>query len=366
MLCNRILKGGALFCLAILSLWLFPVGRAQALEISAESAAVLLAGTGASLYEKDAHTPRPMASTTKIMTALLTLEAAEDLGNPLVEITPEMAAVEGSSMGLEAGDLVSLQGLAQGMLLASGNDAANAAALYLDGSLEGFARRMNRRAAQIGMEDTWFVTPSGLDGADEEGREHVSTAWDMALLAREAINHPGFLSLCSQKEAIVPVEGSGRQLFLHNHNRLLGEYEGCVGVKTGFTKKAGRCLVSAAQRGTALVIAVTLHAPDDWSDHAQLLDYGFSQVRAVALEGGQIQVELPVVGSGVERIAAQGGEGGDLSLGPQDVLETRVFAPRFLYAPLRPGDKMGEVRWYCRGECVARADLKALGEAPAE
>ena len=166
---------------------LCPVARAAGPEVSAQSAVVLTADTGTVLFEKDGHTPRPVASTTKIMTALLALEAAQEQGDPLVDITQEMVAVEGSSMGLQAGDSISLTGLAAGMLLASGNDAANAAALYLDGSLESFAARMNQRAAALGMEDTHFVTPSGLDGEDAQGMAHLSTAYDMALLSRAAL-----------------------------------------------------------------------------------------------------------------------------------------------------------------------------------
>lgn len=339
--------------------------RAAQPTVSAESAVVLLADTGAVLYEKEAHTSRPMASTTKIMTALLALEAGQELGNPVVEITEEMVAVEGSSMGLLPGDRVTLEGLAAGMLLASGNDAANGAALYLDGSLEQFAERMNARAADLGMEDTWFVTPSGLDGVSPEGREHVSTAYDMALLAQEALKNPSFQRLCSSVRATVHMEDPERSLTLTNHNRLLTQYQGCVGVKTGFTKKAGRCLVSAAQRDGALLVAVTLHAPDDWNDHVLLLDYGFSQVRTVSLDGEIPSLSLPVVGSEAESVSVScSGEGTSVALGPQDVLERRVYGPAFLYAPIHLGDCVGQVRWYVGDRCVAQKDLTAQEEAP--
>lgn len=148
--------------LLLLGIFFSPMAAASGPEVSAQSAVMLTADTGAVLLEKDAHTQQPMASTTKMMTALLTLEDSQALGDPVVEITEGMVAVEGSSMGLQEGDRISLKNLAAGMLLASGNDAANAAALYLEGSIEAFADRMNSRAAELGMENTHFVTPLWL------------------------------------------------------------------------------------------------------------------------------------------------------------------------------------------------------------
>ena len=165
------------------------------------------------------------------MTALLALEEAEKEGDPTVTVTEEMVAVEGSSMGLRAGDELPLTGLAAGMLLASGNDAANAVALYLDGSQEAFAERMNRRAVEIGMGNTHFVTPSGLD--DEA---HYSTAFDMALLAREALKNNKFRELASSGTYQIAFDNPEKKVQYTNHNKLLWLYEGCIGVKTGFTK----------------------------------------------------------------------------------------------------------------------------------
>ena len=164
-----------------------------------------------------------------MMRALLTLEDSQGLGDPVVEITEEMVAVEGSSMGLQEGDRISLKNLAAGMLLASGNDAANAAALYLEGSIEAFADRMNSQAAELGMENTHFVTPSGLDGVDAHGEGHFSTAYDMALLAREALKNETFRELCSSASYPVEFAEPVKQVTYTNHNKLLGWYEGCVG-----------------------------------------------------------------------------------------------------------------------------------------
>lgn len=345
---------------------LCPVARAAGPEVSAQSAVVLTADTGTVLFEKDGHTPRPVASTTKIMTALLALEAAQERGDPLVDITQEMVAVEGSSMGLQAGDSISLTGLAAGMLLASGNDAANAAALYLDGSLESFAARMNQRAAALGMEDTHFVTPSGLDGEDAQGLGHLSTAYDMALLARAALEDQAFRQLCSSPSLAVEFAEPVKRVTYTNHNKLLTQYQGCVGVKTGFTKEAGRCLVSAAERDGALLIAVTLNAPNDWQDHTALLDYGFSQVEPYQLAGGDVRLTVPVVGSPVEVVSLRGSNGGEvtLPLGQGAQVERVVHAPKFLYAPVEAGEQVGEICWYLEGQLLGSAPLIAAGAAP--
>lgn len=345
---------------------LCPVARAAGPEVSAQSAVVLTADTGTVLFEKDGHTPRPVASTTKIMTALLALEAAQERGDPLVDITQEMVAVEGSSMGLQAGDSISLTGLAAGMLLASGNDAANAAALYLDGSLESFAARMNQRAAALGMEDTHFVTPSGLDGEDAQGLGHLSTAYDMALLARAALEDQAFRQLCSSPSLAVEFAEPVKRVTYTNHNKLLTQYQGCVGVKTGFTKEAGRCLVSAAERDGALLIAVTLNAPNDWQDHTALLDYGFSQVEPYQLAGGDVRLTVPVVGSPVEVVSLRGSNGGEvtLPLGQGAQVERVVHAPKFLYAPVEAGEQVGKICWYLEGQLLGSAPLTAAGAAP--
>lgn len=345
---------------------LCPVAQAAGPEVSAQSAVVLTADTGTVLFEKDGHTPRPVASTTKIMTALLALEAAQEQGDPLVDITQEMVEVEGSSMGLQAGDSISLTGLAAGMLLASGNDAANAAALYLEGSLESFAARMNQRAAALGMEDTHFVTPSGLDGEDAQGLGHLSTAYDMALLARAALEDQAFRQLCSSPSLAVEFAEPVKRVTYTNHNKLLAQYQGCVGVKTGFTKEAGRCLVSAAERDGALLIAVTLNAPNDWQDHAALLDYGFSQMEPYQLAGGDVRLTVPVVGSPEEAVSLRGSNGGEvtLPLGQGAQVERVVRVPKFLYAPVEAGEQVGEICWYLEGQLLGSAPLTAAGAAP--
>lgn len=365
---KQIVKRAAALCIAgalVLGSAVFPKAKAQDLqtemEVSAQSAVLMTADTGTVLYEKDAFSQRPMASTTKIMTALLTLEEGERLGDPVIQITEEMVAVEGSSMGLQAGDEISLSNLAAGMLLASGNDAANAAAIYLAGSLEGFVELMNQRAVEIGMEHTHFVTPSGLDGESADGRGHYSTAYDMALLAREALQNEQFRELCSSASYAVDFVQPVKRVTYTNHNKLLSQYEGCVGVKTGYTKQAGRCLVSAAERDGALLIAVTLDAPDDWKDHTVMLDYGFSQVEPYSLDGTAVSGMVPVVGSEQDSVSFSGSKGNTVSLplGESAHVTSQVYLPAFVYAPVKSGDKVGEIRWYWDGKLLGTVSLIA-------
>ncbi len=245
------------------------------------------------------------------------------------------------------------------MLLASGNDAANAAALFLDGSQEAFAQRMNARAAEIGMEGTHFVTPSGLD--DEE---HYSTAYDMALLAREALDCPAFAEIAASAVRQVEFLEPARKVSYSNHNKLLRLYEGCIGVKTGFTTKAGRCLVSAARRDGTTLIAVTLNAPDDWDDHMALFDYGFSQVQTADLTGGPLPERLPVVGGTAEAVSLRPGEGLTITL-PKDQAQSvtrEVLLPPFLYAPVKADQPVGRVLYRAGGETLFALPIYA-GEA---
>lgn len=336
-------------CGFLIALWIvtgvsIPV-QAKELSVSAKSAIVIEAQTGKILYEKNAHEQLPMASTTKIMTALLALEQT-GIDDPFV-VDEQAIQVEGTSMGLKAGDTVTLRALACGMLMASGNDAANSAAVRISGDLPTFAQRMNERAQQIGMEQTNFVTPSGLDAQD-----HYSTAYDMALLAREAIRNEDFLSICSQTKITTEYGNPPYKRTLTNHNRLLSLYEGAIGVKTGFTKKAGRCLVSAAQRDGVTLICVTLNAPDDWNDHSALFDYGFSQVYTEKRTESFSSQMLPIVGSDqaeIEIVPEQEVLFPKIN-GQTYTLTYELCVPKFLYAPVKKGDIIGTVVYYADGK----------------
>ena len=330
------------------------VSAAELPQVSAQSAVVLHMDSGEILYEKNAREQRAMASTTKIMTALLTLEAAA-LENPEVEITQEMVLVEGSSMGLRAGDRLTLRDLAAGMLLASGNDAANAAAIAVGGSVEKFVARMNQRAGELGLSDTHFETPSGLDG-----ETHYSTALDMAKLGSAAMSNPDFAEIAGSQSMQVRFLSPEKTVTYQNHNKLLSRYEDCTGVKTGFTKKAGRCLVSAAERDGVRLVAVTLHAPDDWNDHERLLDYGFSQMTTLTFDDSGYTCRTPVAGVGeIDVIGGTEPQTAAVPVAQQGAVQRIVELPRFLYAPVRKGEQVGRVRYCLAGKTVAEVPLLA-------
>lgn len=352
-----------LFLLAALLLLPLPTARAaNEPGVSAQSAILISGDDGTVIFEKNAHERLAMASTTKIMTALLTLEEAERAGDPIIDITEEMVRVEGSSMGLQAGNRLTLTNLTSGMLLASGNDAANAAALYLGESQEGFAKLMNARAREIGMEETNFVTPSGLD--DDE---HYSTAYDMALLGREAMMNDEFARIAGSSALQVEFIEPEQRVSYTNHNKLLRIYDGCIGIKTGFTKKAGRTLVSAARREGTTLIAVTLNAPDDWDDHTAMFDYGFETVKTVQMGGEALPETLPVAGSDKQGVTLRMGQRLSMTLPIEQAqgVESRVLLPRFLYAPVMAGERVGRVQYLMGGEEIYSVPIIASEEAGA-
>lgn len=308
--------------------------------------------TGRVLSGRNIHQRLAMASTTKIMTALLTLEQP-DLDDYFT-VDPKAILVEGSSMGLLPGDQVTLRGLAVGMLLHSGNDSAGAAAVKVGGSTDHFVSMMNERAAEMGLADTHFATPSGLDADD-----HYSSAYDMAVLAKNALANEDFLQICSTAKTQISFGNPPYARWLTNHNRLLEEYEGCIGVKTGFTKKAGRCLVSAARRGSITLICVTLSAADDWNVHKKLFDYGFSCVQQVDLAAYLPDISLPVVGgvSSSVRALPTGDTKTVVLSGEERQITAKVYVEPFYYAPLLQEQKVGEVSFYLREQELGSWDL---------
>ncbi len=329
----------------------------EAADVSAECAALMCVQTGELLYSKNAYKRHSMASTTKIMTSLLAIE--EYTPTRKIKVTGDMLGAEGTSMGLLDGDTVTLEGLVYGMLLQSGNDAANVAAITLGGGIEGFARMMNNRAEEIGMQNTNFVTPSGLDGEN-----HYSTAYDMALLGCEAVRNTEFLNICSKKNAVVYYGNPPYRRTLYNHNRLLSGYDGAVGIKTGFTKKSGRCLVSCAQRDGVTLVAVTLNAPDDWQDHKRMLDYGFSVVRCSDGIYPDEGLSVPVVGGTQDSVLIKCDK--VRLVGKSDGIKTEFTSQHFLYAPVEKGQIVGYVRWLRGDKVVASSPVVTDEYVPAK
>ena len=318
----------------------------EAVGIHAASAILMDAESGRVLYARDAHHPRLIASTTKLLTALVAAEQAADL-DETVTVKGEWLGSEGSSIYLRAGEEITLRGLLYGLLLQSGNDAAMAVACHIAGSEADFVALMNQKAEELGMKNSSFANPSGLNDDD-----HYSTAYDLALLARACLNNRTVAEICATQAVTV-----GTRTFI-NHNKLLSRYEGCVGMKTGYTEKAGRTLVSAATRDGQTLICVTLNDGDDWNDHMKLLDYGFATFpRQVLCRAGEVYGWVAAEGSLIPAVAAetQGELGYPLTEAEKPVMEVELLqsAP----APLAPGVQLGELRWRLDGEVVARMPL---------
>lgn len=295
------------------------------------------ADTGAVLYEKNADQRALIASTTKIMTAMVVLEQAAGRLEEPVEIPAEAAGIEGSSMYLRAGETVTVEDLLYGMMLSSGNDAAAALALHTAGSIEAFAAMMNEKARALGLRDTHFANPNGLDS-----QENYATARELARITQAALRTPGFREIVSTRS-----HQAGERLLV-NHNKLLWQYDGAIGVKTGFTKKAGRILVGAAQRNGRTLISVTISDPDDWRDHRAMLDYGFGLYRErEVIAPGQVLGLLTVMEQGGwHREEVLAAEPVTLYLREDETPEIRMYLPLFRYGPLEAGEipGYGEIR----------------------
>ncbi len=288
------------------------------------------------------------------MSALLLLESG-GLDTPF-RVDNEAIMVEGSSMGLCEDDIVTKRALCYGMLLPSGNDAANQTAVTLAGSTEKFAEMMNQRAEKIGLEDTNFVTPSGL-----HNENHYSTAYDMAMLTREALRNDDFREICGTKRAKLKFGNPPYERWLVNTNKLLTMYDCCIGVKTGFTDEAGRCLVSAAEKNGVTLICVTLNASDDWNDHKKMYDYGFS-----VTESRDVSFDC----SGL-RIKTAGGTVGEVSVelenipsytivnGAEPEITSETLISDFVYAPVEKGKNVGKVNFYADGKLMCTVNVIA-------
>lgn len=321
-------------------------------QVSAASAILMDAGSGRVLYEKDVHTRRLIASTTKLMTALVAVESTPDL-DAKIRVTGEYQA-EGSSMYLRVGEELTLKELLYGLLLASGNDAALAIAGGCAGSVETFVDWMNQRAGSLGMADTHFVNPNGLDS-----EEHYSTAYDMALLAQEVLKHEDLMGLVSTRSAYV----AGRSLT--NHNKLLWRYEGCMGMKTGYTDAAGRTLVSCAKRGEQTLICVTLKDRDDWNDHAGLFDYGFQNypTRQLARKDKVFRT-LPVTGSLLPQVEVITASDVVYPLAEGERVRAKIMLPGLVGAPVREGTVAGRLSFLVGEEPVGETYLLYAGDVP--
>ena len=325
---------------------------AEAPSVSAASAILMDAGSGRVLYAQDIHTRRLIASTTKLMTALVAVESTPDL-DTRIKVKPEYQA-EGSSMYLRVGEELTLKELLYGLLLASGNDAALAIAGGCAGSVETFVDWMNQRSESLGMKDTHFANPNGLD--DEE---HYSTAYDMALLAQEVSKNGELMALVSTRSAFV----AGRSLT--NHNKLLWRYEGCMGMKTGYTDAAGRTLVSCAKKGAQTLLCVTLKDRDDWQDHAALFDYGFDTYPTHLLaRKDKVFRSLPVTGSLLPQVEVVTASDVVYPLAEGERVRAKIMLPELARAPVAKGAIAGRLTFLVGEEPVGETYLLYGADVP--
>ena len=334
-------------------------------SISARAAFLMESEDKLCLYEKNSEARLGEASTTKIMTALVVSE--EMPLDSVVSVPPEAVGVEGSSAYLSAGELLSVRELLLALLLESANDAAVTLAIATAGSLPAFAELMNQKAAELGLEDTHFTNPHGL--YDEE---HYTTARELAIITAEALRSKELREIFATKSATIPLgakkdsdEREGKR-YLRNHNKMLSLYEGAIGVKTGFTKKTGRCLVSAAERDGMTLICVTLSAPDDWNDHTALLDHGFdSYARVTLYEEGELRIPYALTGGSEQYVTATNSEPLTMTLPKGFEIDQAAlnseFPHHFEFAPVEAGTLLGRVTVSLEGRQISSPLVAAYG-----
>ncbi len=322
----------------------------NASRISARAAVLYEPETDTFLFEKNADERLPMASTTKIMTAIVAIENSSL--DEQVAVDDSAIGTEGSSAYLKSGDILTMEELLYALMLSSANDAAVAIACHVSGSIEEFAALMNEKAEELGLVDTHFSNPHGLDDED-----HYTTARELAIIAKEALSYDILKEISSTYKKSFITEDRSRTYV--NHNKLLHKYDGAIGLKTGYTKKCGRCLVGAAERDGLSFITVTIDAPSDWNDHALMLDFGYDTLEKVMLaDVGEYSYELGVVGGKDEKITVTN----TTSLSyikdrNKGVIDRHVRLVQFAEAPVTPSDTLGEVIFTLDGREIGRISL---------
>jgi len=334
------------FIFSIFTVYIYSAGS---LSLSARSAVLYQPDTNSFLYEKNPDERLSMASTTKIMTAVIALEtlSADEI------ITPDKRAlgIEGSSIYIKEGETFFAYDLIYALILSSANDAAEALAYRISGSIEAFAEKMNEKAAEIGAKNTHFNNPHGLDSVG-----HYTTARDLALISAYALKNEVLKEITSTKRKTI--ESNLTKRVLVNHNKLLSSYDGCIGMKTGYTKKSGRSLVSAAERDGLTFVAVTINAPDDWLDHTKMLNYGYATLaRYVLCKRGDFTREISVIGAKSEKVTVYNKEGLTLILPKGEKIYSEMILPRYVIAPTNADTPIGTVIFKCSGEIIAKVFL---------
>ena len=336
----------------IFTLFTFSISSEDGIDVSAKSAALYEPETKKFIYTKNSGMRLGMASTTKIMTALLAIEMLNPDEN--IEVDERAIGIEGSSVYLKSGEIMTAADLIYSVLLQSANDAAAALAYRIAGSIEAFAALMNKKAEELGLRDTNFTNPHGLDDKD-----HYTTAADLSVIAAEALSNESFKEISSTYKKEVTSNFTKRNLV--NHNKMLKLYDGAIGVKTGFTKKSGRCLVSAAERDGLTLISVTINAPDDWRDHTNMLDLGYSLLEARFLaRPGDFTYGIPVLDGASDTVKISNTDTLKMILNKTDPeIKSEVRLCRYFTAPITKGDILGTVIFTKDGEEIGRINLTA-------
>lgn len=327
-------------------------------DVLAKSAVVIEATTGKILYGKNARSRKFPASTTKIMTLITALEQGNL--NDIVTAGEQAVDTEGSTLWLALNEQMKMRDLLYGMMLVSGNDATVAVANHIAGSVEKFAQLMTKKAHEIGAKNSNFINTSGLPNDN-----HYSTAYDLALITAYGYKNPQFIDIVSTKHKVIPWPGKSYDRDLYNENKLLWEYEGANGVKTGYTESAGRCLVSAAKRNGVQIIAVVLDSEYMWDDSIKLLDYGFSKVESkTILKQGDVLKTVRVFEGEKDIVKAVSAINVNVPVSDQDkndfyfVLDTI----KQVEAPVLSGQKIGTIKIFYREKMINSVDLVAEEE----
>lgn len=338
----------------VLTLVLLPTWAAAGAPPVRASAYVLMeASTGRVLSSSNSSEKLPMASTTKIMTCLLAVEN----GNldDVIKVPAQAVGLEGTSIYLRKDETVTLKDLVYGLMLASGNDAAVAIAIHISGSVEEFAKLMNQRAIEMGAKNTNFVTPNGLPNDN-----HYTTAYDLGLIAAHAMRNESFREVVGTRSMDIPADEDSPARYLRSKNKLLYQFEGGNGVKTGFTKAAGKCFVGGARRDNMQLISVVLNDGDMWVDSMALLNYGFETYKNVKIaSAGDSYGTIPVQ-NGVENLVGLELEEDiylPLSEDEYKIVECKIRAESEIFAPVKQGEIVGSAEFWLNGKLMASANL---------
>jgi len=342
-------------------------------SVAAQSAILIDTDSGDIIYELNSNKRLPMASTTKIITAIVAIESGMPL-DKIITITKKMTGAEGSSIYLYQNERFTLNDLLYALLLNSANDAAEAIAISVAGSIEKFAEMMNEKVKELNLKDSNFTNPHGLDN-----EMHYTTAYDLAKITAHALENEIFVEIASAKNKIIyPKNADGTNnesgaRYLRNHNKMLRLYKDAIGVKTGFTKRSGRCLVSAAERNGTKLVAVTLNASDDWNDHIEMLDYGFANYRNVELcKEHEYKFNVNIVNGykinqdgkkeNLTDIKCENIHAESASL-PNSInrenIESKIELPQFIYAPVKKGDMIGRIVFMYKDRIVGYSVIAA-------